>query len=136
MESFCAAQYTITETLTNDDLSPEIVEVFENNVAGVFENTVKLLVWISRRYYEVMFFRSLQDAANRMNSFSTEELSEIARALLEVLSIGSLEICKAEDSFLVSIKIFLFERASYNIQYSTSIIVPVLKEREPIMTEK
>jgi hypothetical protein len=103
MELFCIAELVTTETVTNEDLMPDIAGIFEPNVAEVYENTIKLLAWISRRYYEVIIFQSLQNAANRLNLFSTNELSEIARALLEVLSIGSIEICKAEDSFLVSV---------------------------------
>lgn len=52
-----------------------------------------------------MIFRSLQDASNRLKSFSTDELSEIARALSDIMSIGAMEICKAKGSFLVSMNI-------------------------------
>jgi hypothetical protein len=77
-----------TETVTNDDLMADMAGVFEPNAAQVYENTVKLLAWISRRYYEVMIFQSLQNDANRINSLSTNELSEVARELLRVLSLA------------------------------------------------
>lgn len=102
MGLLCGTEYAATESVTNIGLPHDLGEVFGNNVAQVFENTVKMFVWISRRYYEVVLFRSLQDAANRLNSLSNNELWGIATALLDVLSIGSFEICKAKDSFLVS----------------------------------
>jgi hypothetical protein len=102
MGLFCSAEYATTESVQNIGSPHDLAEVFGNDVAQVFENTVKMFVWLSRRYYEVVLFRNLQDAANRMNSLSINELSDIAIALLDVLSIGLLEICKAEESFLVS----------------------------------
>jgi hypothetical protein len=103
MVYFCGSQLVATKMGTNDDLFPKLVEVLGNDVAEVFENTAKLCYWISRRYYEVKIFRSLQDASNRLKSFSADKLSEIANAILEMLSLGSIEICRAKDSFLVSI---------------------------------
>lgn len=104
MALFCVAQSSPTETLKTDDLPPEITELFGNNVAEIFENTVKLLMWIFRRYYEVMIFRSLQNALNRLESFSASKLSYLARAILAILHMEQLKLCKVEDTFIVSMR--------------------------------
>jgi len=89
--------------LTTVGLLHEIAEgLFGNNMAQVFENTVKMFVWISQRCYEVILYRSLHDAANRLNSLAPNDFSEIAHVLSDVLFLGSIEIHNAEESFLVS----------------------------------
>ena len=93
---FCAAQH---------DLPPDSSEIFKNNHANLFEDTIKLSVWMSQRYYEVTIFRILQNAANRLESCSTNELSDIVGALLTILTIGSVETCELEDGFLVRMDI-------------------------------
>jgi hypothetical protein len=94
---FCIAQYAIPDSMTNVQLPPDATQALET--------AVKMFVWISRRYYEVILFRSLQDAVNGLRSLATDELSEIAGVLLNVLFIGSVQLCKIEDEFLVSMNI-------------------------------
>jgi len=105
MRLFCVTQFAALQIVTANDLPTALAKTFNYNMAEVFENSVKLFVWISRRYYEVMIFRSLQNSSNRLESLSADELVEIARALLDILVIGSTETCMAKDSFLVSISI-------------------------------
>lgn len=105
MAIFCMTQFAALEPVTIEDLTSESIETAENEEALLYRNTVKLLAWVSRRYYEIIIFRILQDASNRLESFSADERSEIAKALSDILSLGTMEICKAEDSFMVCMDI-------------------------------
>ena len=100
---FCKAQFGTHKNLVFDDLPPLLAEALQNNMAEVFLNTVKLSIWISRRYYEVMIFRRLQNASNRLESFSTDELSKLAKALFSILTMGLSD--SYQGSFLVSMQI-------------------------------
>ena len=105
MGFYCAAQFGVSKMMPKDGLPPESVAIFEDNEVQVIKNTVNLFAWISRRHNEVMIFQYLQDASNRLDSCSVDELSEIAKAFLEMLSIGAVEMCNVEHSFLVSMNI-------------------------------
>ena len=105
MAYFCMTKFSAPKIVLTNSLPSkcaEATELLDNGLAEVFEDTVKLLVWISRRYYEVKIFRSLQNALNQLESFSGPELSEIANVLLNMLILGSVDICDAKDTFLVS----------------------------------
>lgn len=103
MQSFCIAQFSFSasEMATSNDLPPEVAAIIGNNVAEVFENILKLFLWISRRYYEVMIFQTLQNVCNRLELLSTSGLLALAQPLLNVLRLGSIEICQPEAKFLV-----------------------------------
>ncbi|RFU24421.1 hypothetical protein B7463_g11923, partial [Scytalidium lignicola] len=95
MGLFCIAQYIVPPIESHYMLPEDLVQIFNN--------AINTFAWISRRYYEIILFRNLQDAANRLNSLSTDELTQIAGVLLDMLFIGTMEMCKTEDSFAASI---------------------------------
>lgn len=76
-------------------------EKFETDLSDVFEDTVKLLVWISRRYYEIKMFQNFQRAANGLYSLSSKELIETAQMFLHQLFFGSVNTCRIEERIFV-----------------------------------
>jgi hypothetical protein len=49
-------------------------------------------LWAGRRIEEIKLFRYFQDAANRLNSMSMEELLNFCRGILQVLPLGAADV--------------------------------------------
>jgi len=108
MGLFCTAEFNIPEIPENTlikELPSKIVDFLDDDIPHVLESNIDLLLWISRRYYEIMIFQTLQYASNRLESLSTDDLTETARALLDILIFGSINSGTIKDSFLVSMNI-------------------------------
>ena len=60
----------------------------ELGIEGNFEETLDILVWISRRQFELSLFQRLQKSANQVFSLSERDLFNTANLLLQVLTFG------------------------------------------------
>ena len=58
----------------------------------LYKQTRETLLWIGRRVEEIKLFRYFQDAANRLNSMSKEELLDFCTGTLQVLHLGMSEV--------------------------------------------
>lgn len=58
----------------------------------IYKQTRETLLWIGRRVEEIKLFRYFQDAANRLNSMSGEELLDFCTGTLHVLHYGMIEV--------------------------------------------
>ena len=70
----------------------EDLPFYHHEFFDLYKQTRETLLWIGRRVEEIKLFRYFQEAANRLNSMSEEELLDFCKGTLLVLHLGISEV--------------------------------------------
>lgn len=105
----------VTEDAWKTEASANTSEDVQLRFKDILQDTIELLAWISRRYYEIKMFQNLQRLANRLDTLSAEQLFEAALMFKDQLFYRSVNLWKIDEIFNVRIEISLVRSAHHNV---------------------